>query len=65
MTEFEYYIVEVKVNLRNGNAESFVIDFVTDKEPAKLVYMLARGRYGEEFDSVAEFRRSEWNENIR
>lgn len=57
MTEFEYYIVEVKVNLRNGNAESFVIDFVTDKKPAELVYMLARGRYGEEFANVAEIRR--------
>ena len=58
-TDFEYYNVEVKVNLRNGNTESFVIDFVTDKEPAKLVYMLARGRYGEKFSSVAEFQRLE------
>lgn len=57
LTEFEYYKVAVKVNLRNGTAESFVIDFVTDKKPAELVLMIARGRYGEEFANVVEIRR--------
>lgn len=57
LTEFEYYKVVVKVNLKNGTAESFVIDFLTDKKPAELVLKLARGRYGEEFANIAEIRR--------
>ena len=59
MVEFKYYKVAVKVNLKNGTAESFVIDFVTDKRPAELVLVLAKGRYGEEFANIAEIRRLE------
>ena len=59
LTKFEYYKVAVKLNLKNGTAESFVIDFVTDKRPAELVLVLAKGRYGEEFANIAEIRRLE------
>ena len=59
LTKFKYYKVAVKLNLKNGTAESFVIDFVTDKRPAELVLVLAKGRYGEEFANIAEIRRLE------
>lgn len=59
MFDFEYYKVAVKVNLRNGTAESFVVDFLTDEKPAEFILKLARGRYGEEFANIAEIRRLE------